>query len=399
MLFNLAVIIIIALFANWCCEKIRIPGLLGMIAAGILLGPYGIPGCNLISPLINAMSSELRTAALIIILIRASLGLNRQTLNKVALPALNMGYIPCLLEGCAIAAAAHYMLNLSWAPAGMLGFIISAVSAAVVVPQMLDIKARGYGKKREVPTLVLAGASLDNVLAITVFSAFLAAGTGKTVNIAMQFVKVPLGIIIGILLGMLAGYLLVKFYAKFRMRDTKKMLIFLIAAILLHELRCFKDYLPIATLLGVMAMGFVLLELDSRRAHNLAAKFNKLWIFAEILLFVLIGAQVNIHVALNAGLTGIAIIALGLCARSAGVWLALLKSKLTRPERLFCVFSYTPKATVQAAIGAIPLSCGVEGGELILAIAVLSIIITAPLGASLIQSTHTRLLEKTEAAS
>lgn len=398
MLFNLAVIVIAALFANWCCEKIKIPGLLGMITVGILFGPHGLPGCNLISPLIKEMSAELRTAALIIILIRASLGLNRQTLNKVAVPALNMGYIPCLLEGGAIAVAAHYLLNLGWAPSGMLGFIVSAVSAAVVVPQMLDIKAKGYGKTREVPTLILAGASLDNVLAITLFSAFLAAGTGRAVNIAMQFVKVPLGIIVGILLGMLAGYLLVKFYAKFSMRDTKKMLIFLIAAILLHELKCFKDYLPIATLLGIMAMGFVVLELDSRRAYNLAAKFNKLWIFAEILLFVLIGAQVDIHVAFDAGLAGIAIIALGLCARSIGVWLALLGSKLNVNERLFCVFSYTPKATVQAAVGAIPAASGVAGGEIILAIAVLSIIVTAPLGAGLIGSTHARLLGETEGA-
>jgi solute carrier family 9B (sodium/hydrogen exchanger), member 1/2 len=180
------------------------------------------------------------------------------------------------------------------------------------------------------------------------------------------------------------------------MRDTKKMLIFLVIAILLHKLEYFKHYLPIATLLGVMAMGFVLLELDNKRAQNLAAKFNKLWIFAEILLFVLIGAQVNIHVAFDAGLWGIVIIALGLCARSIGVWIALLGSKLTANERLFCIFSYMPKATVQAAIGAIPLSMGIDGGELILAIAVLSIIITAPLGASLIRATHTRLLEPPE---
>ena len=396
MLLNLAVIVIIALAVNWCCEKIKIPGLLGMIAVGIFLGPYGIPGCNLISPLINNMSFELRTAALIIILIRAGLGLNRQTLNKVGVPALKMSFIPCLLEGGAVTLIAHYLLKLDWASSGMLGFIIAAVSPAVVVPQMLDIKAKGYGKKREVPTLILASASIDDVFAITLFGVFLAAGTGKAVNIATQFIKVPLGIVVGIVLGLLAGYLLVKFFARVRMRDTKKMLIFLVVAILLHELEYFKSYLPIATLLGVMAMGFVLLEMDSRRAHNLAAKFNKLWIFAEILLFVLIGAQVNINVAFDAGLWGLVIITLGLCARSAGVWLALLGSKLNKDERLFCVFSYMPKATVQAAIGAIPLSMGVPGGELILAIAVLSIIITAPLGAGLIRGTHARLLEPSE---
>ncbi len=396
MLFNLAIIVSIALFANWCCEKINIPGLLGMIAVGILFGPHGIPNCNLISPLIDSMSSELRTAALIVILIRAGLGLNRQTLNKVGIPALKMSCIPCLLEGSAITLIAHYLLKLDWAPSGMLGFIIAAVSPAVVVPQMLDIKAKGYGKKREVPTLILAGASIDDVFAITLFGVFLAAGTGKAINIAIQFIKVPLGIITGIAIGMLAGYLLVKFFKKVSMRDTKKMLIFLVAAILLHELEYFKDYLPIATLLGVMAMGFVLLEMDSRRAHNLAAKFNKLWIFAEILLFVLIGAQVDINVALDAGLWGIAIITLGLCARSIGVWLALLGSKLNKNERLFCIIAYLPKATVQAAIGAIPLNMGIKGGELILAIAVLSIIITAPLGAGLILGTHVHLLNDAE---
>ena len=396
MLLYLAIIVIIALAVNWCCEKIKIPGLLGMIAVGILFGPHGIPECNLISPLINNMSFGLRNAALIIILIRAGLSLNRKTLNKVGLPALKMSFIPCLLEGSAIIFIAHYFLKLDWASSGMLGFIIAAVSPAVVVPQMLDIKAKGYGEKHEIPTLILASASIDDVFAITLFGVFLAAGTGKAVNIAMQFVKVPLGIAVGIGLGLLAGYLLVKFFAKVHMRDTKKMLIFLVVAILLHELENFKDYLPVATLLGVMAMGFVLLELDSRRAHNLAKKFNKLWIFAEILLFVLIGAQVDVKLAWNAGLWGILIIAVGLSARSIGVWLALAGSKLNNNERLFCIFSYMPKATVQAAIGAIPLSMGVEGGELILAIAVLSIIITAPLGAGLIRGTHARLLRDAE---
>ena len=239
MLFNLAIIVIVALFVNWCCEKIKIPGLLGMIAVGVLFGPYGIPKCNLISPLISSMSSELRTAALIVILIRAGLGLNRQTLNKVGIPALKMSCIPCILEGTAVTLIAHYLLKLDWAPSGMLGFIIAAVSPAVVVPQMLDIKAKGYGKKREVPTLILAGASIDDVFAITLFGVFLASGTGKTVNIAMQFIKVPLGIIVGIALGLLSGYLLYKFFAKFRMRDTKKMLIFLVAAIFTARIRIF----------------------------------------------------------------------------------------------------------------------------------------------------------------
>ncbi|QSH41361.1 cation:proton antiporter [Lentisphaerota bacterium ZTH] len=391
MLVNLALVVITALFINWCFEKVKIPGLLGMIILGIVFGPNCL---GWISVDLLHLSAELRTAALIVILIRAGLGLKRETLNEVGFSALKMSCIPCLIEGFTITLVAKFMLALSWPAAGMLGFIIAAVSPAVVVPQMLDIKTRGYGKNREVPTLILAGASIDDVFAITMFGVFLAAGTGAAVNIAMQFVKVPIGIVLGIGVGLLVGWLLVKFFNRFEMRATKKAIIFMIAAILLHKIEYFKDYVPIASLLGIMAMGFVMLELNNRVANELAQKFNKVWILAEILLFVLIGAQVNIHVAWHAGLIGIAVIAIGLAGRSLGVWLALLGSRLNAKERLFCCFSYFPKATVQAAIGAIPLSMGVKGGEVILAVAVLSIILTAPAGAGLIRATHTRLLEK-----
>jgi NhaP-type Na+/H+ or K+/H+ antiporter len=390
MLLNVAIITISALFINWCFEKIKIPGLLGMIIIGIVAGPCCL---NFISPELLHLSSELRTAALIVILIRAGLGLKRETLNEVGIPALKMSCIPCLLEGGTVTLIAHYLLKLDWAASGMLGFIIAAVSPAVVVPQMLDIKEKGYGKNREVPTLILAGASIDDVFAITLFGVFLAAGTGKAVNIALQFVGVPVGIMLGIGLGLLVGFLLVKFFKRFNMRATKKAMIFGVAAILLHELEYFHDIVPIATLLGVMAMGFVMLELHNEAANELAQKFNKLWIFAEILLFVLIGAQVNVSVAWGAGLIGLLIILIGLAGRSLGVWISLLGSKLNARERLFCAFSYMPKATVQAAIGAIPLSMGVKGGEIILAIAVLSIIFTAPLGATLIRTTHSKLLK------
>ena len=391
MLINLAIIIIIALAVNWFFEKIKIPGLLGMIFIGIILGPNCF---NYLSHDLLHLSKELRTAALIVILIRAGLGLNRETLNKVGISALKMSCIPCLIEGFTIFIISKYLLSLTWPAAGMLGFIIAAVSPAVVVPQMLDIKAKGYGKQREVPTLILAAASIDDVLSITMFSVFLAIGTGVSVNIAILFLKVPIGIALGIGIGLLAGFLLIKFFNRIDMRATKKAIIFMTVAIFLNQTEYFSNYIPIASLLGIMAMGFFILEFNPETANELALKFSKVWILAEIFLFVLIGAQVDIGVAWDAGLIGVLIIAIGLTGRSLGVGLSLLGSNLNKKERLFCCFSYFPKATVQAAIGAIPLSMGVKGGEIILAIAVLGIIITAPIGASLIRITHTKLLKQ-----
>ncbi|MFA6103275.1 MAG: cation:proton antiporter [Victivallaceae bacterium] len=394
MLFNLAVITIAALLMNRIFEFIKIPGLLGMILTGIILGPYCL---DFISPLLLNISAELRTAALIVILIRAGLGINRETLNKIGIPALKMSCIPGIFEGLTVMLAAHLLLSLPWLEAGMLGFIIAAVSPAVVVPQMLELKKHGFGQNREVPTLLLAGASLDNIFAITIFGVFLSLFSNTGQSIMSIAVKLPLGIIAGLALGLLAGYLLSGLYKKFEMRDTKKMIVFLVAAILLNSLESFKsirNILPVASLLGIMAMGFVLLERNNDTANRLASKFGKVWVFAEILLFVLIGAQVNISVALNAGLVGGLIIVIGLAGRSIGVWLALFRSKLNSHEKLFCVLAYFPKATVQAAIGAIPLSCGVKSGETILAIAVFSIILTSPLGAVLINRTSRTLLKK-----
>lgn len=391
MLFNLAVITIAALLMNRIFELIKLPGLLGMILTGIVLGPYCL---DFISPLLLNISAELRTAALIVILIRAGLGINRETLNKIGIPALKMSCIPGIVEGFTIMLVAHYLLSLPWLEAGMLGFIIAAVSPAVVVPQMLELKKNGFGQNREVPTLLLAGASLDNIFAITIFGVFLSLFRDAGQNIMSIAVKLPLGIIAGLAAGLLAGWLLSSLFKKFEMRDTKKMIVFLVAAILLNSLESFKNILPVASLLGVMAMGFVLLEKNNDTANRLASKFGKVWVFAEILLFVLIGAQVNISVALNAGLIGGLIILIGLAGRSIGVWLALFGSKLNSREKLFCVLAYFPKATVQAAIGAIPLACGVKSGETILAIAVFSIILTSPPGAILITRTSRTLLKK-----
>lgn len=276
---------------------------------------------------------------------------------------------------------ASYILKISKIEAGMLGFIVAAVSPAVIVPQMLDFMQRKLGDDKGIPTLILAGASIDDVFAITLFSTFLGLYGGKNINFAFKILEVPLSIIIGVLLGLLFGIILVKVFEKYHMRDTKKVLIVIGLAILLNNLESFmKGIIPIASLLGIMTIGFIILEKYPAVANRLSSKLSKIWVFAELLLFVLIGAQVNIYVAFNSGLIGFLIIMVGLIARSVGVLLSVKGTDLSLKERLFCVISYTPKATVQAAIGSVPLSAGVESGELILAIAVLSIIITAPLG-------------------
>lgn len=403
MLLNLALVVIVALFLTYIFEKINLPGLLGMILTGILLGPYtkdiisasilnGFFEKIFISEKLLDMSSELRTAALIVILIRAGLGISKKTLNKVGKPALKMSFIPGIIEGSFIIFATMKFLNFSFVEAGVLAFIIAAVSPAVVVPQMLNLKEKGYGKHKEVPTLILAGASVDDVIAITIFGAFLNIAIGKKQNLINLIGTVPLSIILGVLIGAGIGYLLLKFFKKIEIKDTKKVMIFTIVAILFHSIEEYK-LIPVASLIGIMTMGFVILEGSEDIAKKLAEEFSKIWIFAEILLFVLIGAQVNIAVVFDSGLKGLLIITIGLIGRSIGVYVSLMGSELNIKERIFCIIAYIPKATVQAAIGAIPLSYGLATGDLILAIAVLSIVVTAPLGAIGIKLSAPKLLE------
>lgn len=386
LLYNLAIIIIAAIAMAWICEKVGLPGLLGMLFTGILMGPYCL---NFISDDVTHISAELRNAALIVILIRAGLGISKATLNKVGGPALRMSCIPGIVEGGVIIVVAHFLLNLPWLEAGMLGFIVAAVSPAVVVPQMLDLKEKRFGEHKEVPTLILAGASLDDVFAITIFYVFLNLGLGKKDKILGEILKVPLSIILGIAIGIAIGFALLWLFKKVHMRDTHKVLIFMTAAILFQGL---EHKIPVASLLGIMTIGFIILEKNNDLANRLADKFNKIWVLAEILLFVLIGAQVDITQIKTAGLVGLVIIAAGLVGRSIGVLLALWRSELDFKERIFCVLAYFPKATVQAAIGAIPLTAGIASGDVILALAVLSIIVTAPLGAILIRATAPKLL-------
>lgn len=379
MAISLAIIVLLGLIFNFAFSKFKLPGLLGMLILGVIIGPYCF---DLIDADLLRVSADFRQIALIIILLRAGLGISKDSLNKVGKTAIKLSCIPGLIEGFTIAFISTKVLGFSFVEGGILGFIIAAVSPAVVVPQMLEFTERGLGTNKNIPTLVLAGASIDDVFAITIFTTFLGLYSGSQVNIGIQIINIPLSIIMGIASGFVIGLILIRLFNRYHIRDTKKVLLILGLAIMLTAFeKVFKDKIEIAGLLGVMAIGFILLEKMPVVAKRLAIKFNKIWIFAEIMLFVLVGAQVNIAVALKSGVSGIIIICIGLLARSVGVWISTLGTNLNTKEKVFCAIAYIPKATVQAAIGAIPLSLGVESGEVILAIAVLSILITAPLGA------------------
>ena len=395
MIYSLAIMTVLGLVVNALFNRIKLPGLLGMLLLGILLGPYGL---DILSPDLLRVSDDLRKLALIIILIRAGLGINKEDLKKVGGSAIWISFIPGIMEGFTIAFLAVRLFGFTFIEGGILGFIIAAVSPAVIVPQMLKLLDQKIGTDQGVPTLILAGASIDDVFAITLFSAFIGLYTGSNSNLIWQILGIPVSIVLGIGLGVVFGLLLGRFYKEYRMRDTKKVLILLGVAIFMTAIESWlQSRVNIAALLGVMSMGFVLMEQKPEVSRRLASKLNKIWVLAEIVLFVLVGAQVNVAIALSAGLLGLLIILAGLAARSIGVFLATLGSHFNWKERLFCVIAYVPKATVQAAIGGIPLSLGIESGDLMLALAVVAILFTAPLGAIGIDKTA-KLLLVTEAS-
>lgn len=404
MLTNIAIIILAALLGNLVFSKCGLPGILGMIVAGVVLGPSVL---DMIDDRVLELLKEFKTVALIVILIRAGLGISKQTLDRIGGPAIRMGFVPCVVEGFAVAAASYYLLKLPFYEAGMLGFIIAAVSPAVVVPQMLELKESGFGEQKGVPTLILAGASVDDVFAITIFGVFAGLACGASADWGRLLIALPAGILLGAAIGVGIGFALVWFFKRFHLRDTKKVILFMIIAVVFYDVsesQAVQQVLPVAALLGIMAIGFVILENYDVLANRLASKFQKIWVLAEILLFAYIGAEVRLGELSRALVTiGLLILAIGLMARSIGVWLSLLRSKLNTKERLFCIISYLPKATVQAAMGAVPLSMVLQGkttsmtqesGQTILAIAVLSIVVTAPLGAIGVKLAGPRLLEQ-----
>lgn len=388
---SLAIIILLGLIANKLFEKLNLPGLLGMLILGIIIGPHGL---NWLSKDILNTSSDLRKIALIVILLRAGLGLNKDELKLVGKTALKLSCIPGIIEGLFIAIASVKLLGFSFIQGGLLGFIIAAVSPAVVVPQMLSLMDKGLGKAKGIPTLILAGASIDDVFAITIFTTLLGLYTGKNINIAKQILKIPVSIILGTLIGVLSAIIIIKIFKKYPIDNTKKILIILSISIILTLIETLlKGKLEIASLLGVMSLGFVISDKIPSIGDKVSKGLNEIWVFAQILLFVLVGAEVNMVIAFKSGFLGIIIIALGLIGRSIGVLISLKGSNLNIKEKLFCVIAYIPKATVQAAMGAVPLANGVAAGDIILAIAVLSILTTAPLGAIAINLSGPRLLE------
>ena len=377
MLLSLAIIFILGLLSNKLFTIIKLPGFLGMLLVGVLAGPF----CsNLISPQFLSLSTDLRKIALIIILLRAGLNLGKDQLASVGVVAIKMSFIPCIFEGFAVAVTSVYILGFSPIEGGMLGFILAAVSPAVVIPAMLELNKSDKAKK--VSTIILAGTSVENVIAITIFSAFLGLYGKENANLLLQIASVPISIVLGIILGVVTGFLIVYLSKRYHIRDTKKVLIIISVAIFLTSLETMlQNKVGVASLLGVMTMGFILLEKLPVVAKRLSVKFSKIWVIAEIVRFVLVGAQVNIFGGVSAGINGLIIIFIGLLARSIGVIISTIGHNLTMRERLFCSIAYIPKATVQAAIGAIPLATGVVSGELMLSIAVLAILITAPIGA------------------
>lgn len=389
MLFSIALMLLVGMLAGWGCKKLHLPGLLGMIFTGIVLGPFAL---NLIDGTILSISSELRRIALIIILTRAGLSLDINDLKKVGRPAILMCFVPACFEMTGMIILAPLLLHISYIEAAVMGAVIAAVSPAVIVPKMLKLMDEGYGVNKSVPQMILAGASVDDVFVIVIFSVFTGLAQGNGVS-AVSFIRIPVSIILGILMGMAAGTILAIYFKKIHIRDTVKVIILLCISFLLVTAEDrFSDIIPFASLIAVMCIGIALQRNRKEAAVRLSVKFNKLWVCAEVILFVLVGATVNISYAISAGISAVMLIFGVLLFRMAGVFVCMIKTKLNMRERLFCVISYMPKATVQAAIGGVPLSMGLACGNIVLTVAVLAIIITAPLGAFLIDLTYKRFL-------
>lgn len=397
MIVSLAELLILGLIVDWAFRKLTVPGLVGMLFLGVLFGPHAL---GLVNPELLAASGDFRLIALIVILLRAGLELSKDTLNRVGGRVLVLAVIPAVVEGVAIMALGPSLLGLSLMESAILGSVLAAVSPAVVVPLMIRFMEQGKGAEKGIPTMVLAASSLDDVFVIVVYSVLIGIYTGASVGIAWQLAGIPLSILLGIVVGLVIGVGLFKVFQKFNPRATKRVLVMLgLSVLLVRAEYIMQAWIPFAALLAVMAMGFIILEKDDHMAHEISAKLGKIWVFAEIVLFTMVGAQVDIEVAMEAGFAGALIIGLGLVARSIGTYGCLLGSELNVAERIFVVITYLPKATVQAAIGGAPLAAmalaGMEtgAGEIILAVAVLSIVLTAPLGAWAISVTGDRVLQ------
>jgi len=391
MLTSLAYIFLLGLSLGYIFNKLRLPALLGMLFTGIILGPYAL---NLLDPSILSISADLRQLALVIILTRAGLALDLDDLKKVGRPALLMCFVPACFEIAGMVLLAPSLLGISVLEAALMGTVIAAVSPAVIVPKMLFLMENKIGTKKSIPQLIMAGASVDDVFVIVLFTAFTGLLSGGEVSSA-SFLQIPIAIVTGLAAGILLGLVLNIYFKRFHMRDSVKVLILLSISFLLVAMeKLLKGTLPVSGLLAVMGMSATLLKTYDILAKRLSAKFNKLWVGAEILLFVLVGATVDIKYAVAAGFAAVLLIFGVMIFRLAGVYVSLLKTPLTKKERVFCMIAYMPKATVQAAIGSIPLALGLSCGKIVLTVAVLAILITAPLGAFGVDISYKKLLEQ-----
>lgn len=391
MLTSLAYIFLLGMALGAIFKKLRLPSLLGMLFTGILLGPYML---NLLDDSILSISADLRQLALIIILTRAGLALDVKDLRRVGRPAVLMCFVPACFEIAGMLLLAPPLLGISLTEAAIMGAVVAAVSPAVIVPKMLGLMENRYGTDKSIPQLIMAGASVDDVFVIVLFTSFLSLAQGGSLS-AAGLLEIPAAILTGFLTGAALGIALSMLFRRLHLRDTGKVIVLLSLSFLLVALEgALKGLLPFSGLLAVMSMGAALQKQNYDLSKRLSGKFSKLWVAAEVLLFVLVGATVDVRYAVSAGLAAIAVVFGALLFRMAGVFCCMIKTRLTPKERLFCMIAYLPKATVQAAIGAIPLSMGLPCGKVVLTVAVLAILITAPLGALGIDLTYKKLLHK-----
>lgn len=391
MLLSIALILLVGMLLGWVCQKCKLPRLLGMLITGILLGPYVL---NVLDASLLSISAEIRKIALIIILTRAGLSLDISGLKKLGLPAIMMCFIPATFEILGMILLAPKLLGVSTLEAAVMGAVLAAVSPAVVVPRMVKLMEEGYGTKAGIPQLILAGASVDDVYVIVLFTTFINMIQGNGVSV-IRFINIPFSIVFGIVIGLFSGWILAKFFKKTHMRDTVKVLIMLSWSFILVAIEdSLTTPITYSALIAIMCIGISLQKYRHNVSIRLSAKYNKLWVGAELFLFVLVGATVNIHYLSNVGTKALIVIAGVLILRMLGVFVCLLGTTLNRKERIFSMIAYTPKATVQAAIGGIPLSLGLECGDLVLTVAVLAIVLTAPLGAFGIDLSYKKLLKK-----
>ncbi|MBM6810434.1 cation:proton antiporter [Faecalitalea cylindroides] len=402
MLTSLAFIFLVGLSMAAICQRIKLPRIIGMLITGILLGPYVL---DLLDPSILSISADLRQMALIIILLKAGLSLNLEDLKKVGRPAIMMSFVPASFEILAFFLFAPYILGIDRISAAVMGSVLAAVSPAVVVPRMVSLMEEKYGTKKSIPQMIMAGASCDDIFVIVLFTTFTGMAQGGSANF-IDFLNIPVSIVLGIILGAVTGYFLSWFFEttyalKNYVRNSMKVIIVLGVSFLLMAIETWlKGIVSVSGLLAVVSMACVIkLKSTEFVSKRLSEKFGKLWLAAEVLLFVLVGAAVDIRYTMDAGLAAVLMIFVALFFRSIGVLICMLKTPLRRNERLFCVIAYLPKATVQAAIGSVPLAMGLSCGQIVLSVAVLAILITAPLGAIGMDLTYQTLLEKEDVSS